>query len=64
MGVASSMFHQTVEEAFLTIADLKWNRKPVSYLLVELFQYSMDPQQAGKAAKHFEHLIKFGLDVL
>lgn len=24
----------------------------------------MDPQQAGKVAKYFEHLFKFGLDVL
>lgn len=60
MRIASSMFHQIVGEGILTIADLKWNRKPVSRLLVDLFQYSMSPQQAGRVTKHFEHLVKFG----
>lgn len=55
------MFHQILREGFLIITDLRQNRKPVSYFLIELFQYSMDLQQPGKAAKH---LIKFGLDVL
>ena len=36
----------------------------MSYLLVEVFQYSLDPQQAGKVAENFKYLMKFGLDVL
>lgn len=52
------------ERGCLIITDLKWNRELVTYLLIEAFQYSMDPQQAGKVAKYFQHLIKFGWDVL
>lgn len=64
MGVASSVFHQILREGFLIITDLKWSRKPVSYLLIELSQYDMNLQQAGKVAKHFKYLTKFGLGVL
>lgn len=45
-------------------ACLTWSREPLSYLLIELLQYSLGPRQAEKVAKHFEQLIQFGRDAL
>lgn len=38
--------------------------EPGSSWLVELLLYSLGPQQTGEVAKHLEHLIPFGRDVL